>query len=64
MCYPGTDVLLLGFSLVNPDTFNNVKSVWLAETKRPGLKGVPVGEDRLQIGASCYNLSNKVKSLF
>ena len=57
MCYPGTDVLLLGFSLVNPDTFNNVKTVWLDETKRPGLKGVPVGENRLQPTGCFFSLA-------
>jgi len=42
LCYPGTNVLLVAFNVVFPDSFANIKKVWIPESKREGLKGVPI----------------------
>lgn len=42
LCYPGTHVLLMAFSIVTPDSFANIKNMWVPESKRDGLKGVPI----------------------
>ena len=42
-CYPGTDVLLIGFSHGNSNSFANVETTWLRESKLDGLKNAPVG---------------------
>jgi len=43
LAYPGTQILLIGFSVVNPDSLENVKSVWKAEAQKyPGLKNAPI----------------------
>eukprot|EP00966_Prymnesium_polylepis_P286253 6612411-Prymnesium_polylepis.1 len=45
MSYPGTDVFVVCFSLVNPASLSNVKQKWLPEIKYycPGAKIVLVG---------------------
>ena len=42
-CYPGTDVLLICFSHSEPDSFENIRTVWLKELKLDGLRKDPVG---------------------
>ena len=39
--YPNTDVLLLCFSVVEPNSFNNVKTKWYPEI-REHCEGVPI----------------------
>ena len=41
MAYPETDVVVLCFSLVRPDSMDNVKSKWVPELKEH-LKDVPI----------------------
>merc|ERR1712083_847620 len=43
LAYPGTQILLIGFSVVEPDSLANVTIVWKAETqKHAGLKKAPI----------------------
>ena len=42
-CYPGTEILLIGFSHGEPDSLENVETVWQKESKLDGLKNAPVG---------------------
>ena len=42
-CYPGTEILLIGFSHGEPDSLQNVEAVWQKESKLDGLKTAPVG---------------------
>ena len=43
MCYPGTNVLIIAFDIANPDSYWNVRSVLIQETKETKtLKGAPV----------------------
>ena len=42
-CYPGTEILLIGFSHGEPDSLQNVEAVWQKETKLDDLKTAPVG---------------------
>ena len=42
-CYPGTEILLIGFSHGEPDSLQNVEAVWQKESKLDGLKNAPVG---------------------
>lgn len=39
--YPGTDVCIICFSVINPSTFHNVETVWLPEVRR-NLPRVPI----------------------
>jgi len=41
-CYPGTEILLIGFSHGEPDSLQNVEAVWQKETKLDDLKTAPV----------------------
>ncbi|KAK2152047.1 hypothetical protein LSH36_341g04008 [Paralvinella palmiformis] len=34
LCYPGTDVFLLCFSVVNPTSFHNVREKWVPELRK------------------------------
>ena len=43
VCYKGCNVLLIAFNIANPDSFDNVKNVWIKEAKSDGLNGAPVG---------------------
>merc|ERR1712037_55635 len=45
-CYEGTSILLIGFSLVEPDSLANVAATWEAEAKLDKLRGAP----RLLVG--------------
>ena len=42
MCYNGTDVLLIGFSIGEPDSLANVEDLWLGESKLESLKDAKV----------------------
>ena len=42
MCYSGTDVLLIGFSIGEPDSLANVEDLWLGESKLESLKDAKV----------------------
>ena len=43
MCYPGTNVLIVAFDIANPDSFENVRSALIQETKETKeLNGTPV----------------------
>ena len=44
MCYNGTDVLLIGFSIGEPDSLANVEDLWLGESKLESLKDAKVDE--------------------
>ena len=44
VCYAGTDVLLISFSLVEPDSLHNVIYLWAKEANLGGLKNVPVSQ--------------------
>ena len=44
MCYSGTDVLLIGFSIGEPDSLANVEDLWLGESKLESLKDAKVDE--------------------
>ncbi|KAF2348480.1 Small GTPase superfamily [Trinorchestia longiramus] len=45
LCYPGSDVFLVCFSVVSPTSFHNVKEKWLPELNRhwPGAPVLLVG---------------------
>ena len=47
-CYPGTEILLIGFSHGEPDSLENVETVWQKESKLDGLKNAPVGSKSSQ----------------
>lgn len=57
LCYPGTDVFLLCFSVVSPTSFHNVTEKWLPELRRHN-PNVPV----VLVGTQC-DLRNDVKVL-
>ena len=42
MCYSGTDVLLIGFSIGEPDSLANVEDLWLGESKLESLRDAKV----------------------
>ena len=42
VCYPDTDILLVTFCLVEPDSFSNVVVFWAQEANLDVLKNVPV----------------------
>merc|ERR1712002_758396 len=42
LCYPGTNVLLMAFNVMEPASFANIPNVWVPEAKQEGLKGVPI----------------------
>ncbi|XP_042893757.1 ras-related protein Rac1-like [Penaeus japonicus] len=42
LCYPGTDVFLVCFSVVNKSSFSNVNTTWLPEIRRECGDKVPV----------------------
>ena len=44
VCYPDTDILLVTFSLVEPDSFSNVVDFWAQEANLDVLKNVPVSQ--------------------
>ena len=44
MCYSGTDVLLIGFSIGEPDSLANVEDLWLGESKLESLRDAKVDE--------------------
>lgn len=48
VCYDGTHVLLIGFSVVEPDSLANVENLWAKEAKLDALKNAPVGQRVLQ----------------
>ena len=39
--YPGTDIFLICFSIVNPSSLSNVEEKWLPELQNEGLRNVP-----------------------
>lgn len=45
LSYPGTDVFIIAFSLVNPSSFENVRSKWIPEIQHhcPGTSFILVG---------------------
>jgi Ras-related C3 botulinum toxin substrate 1 len=45
LSYPGTDVFIIAFSLVNPSSFENVRSKWIPEIQHhcPGIPFILVG---------------------
>ncbi|XP_006012103.1 rho-related GTP-binding protein RhoV [Latimeria chalumnae] len=45
LCYPGTDVMILCFSVVNPSSFQNITEKWIHEIRsyRPDVPVVLVG---------------------
>ena len=57
LCYPGSDVFLLCFSVVSPTSFHNVSDKWLAEIK-DHCKNIPI----ILVGTQC-DLRNDVKVL-
>merc|ERR1712037_871734 len=40
-CYPGTSILLIGFSMTEPDSLANVETLWAKEANTEGLKKAP-----------------------
>ena len=44
MCYSGTDVLLIGFSIGEPDSLANVEDLWMGESKLESLRDAKVDE--------------------
>ena len=44
-CYEGTSILLIGFSLVEPDSLANVAATWEAEANLDKLRKAPVGQN-------------------
>ena len=44
VCYDGTHVLLIGFSVVEPDSLANVENLWAKEAKLEKLRDAPVGQ--------------------
>ena len=44
VCYDGTHVLLIGFSVVEPDSLANVENLWAKEAKLEALRDAPVGQ--------------------
>ena len=65
-CYNETDVLLICFSIAEPDTLENVMSYWVEEANMDVLKKVPVSESLLlyknitkcfiAISVSCFKM--------
>merc|ERR1711990_574220 len=41
VCYDGTHVLLIGFSVVEPDSLANVENLWAKEAKLEALRDAP-----------------------
>ena len=44
VCYDGTHVVLIGFSVVEPDSLANVENLWAKEAKLEKLRDAPVGQ--------------------
>ena len=42
LAYTGTDIVIIAFSIVNRDSFNNVKKIWIKEYRKH-MKGAKVG---------------------
>ena len=42
VCYNDTNVLLIGFSVVEPDSLANVEALWAKEAKLEALRNAPV----------------------
>ncbi|XP_064623155.1 cdc42 homolog [Lineus longissimus] len=42
LCYPGTDVFLVCFSVVSPTSYTNVAETWIEEVRRNTHKNAPV----------------------
>lgn len=63
LSYPGTDVFVIAFSLVNPSSFENVRSKWIPEIQHhcPGIPFVLVGTklDMRDDPQAIDDLSNK-----
>ena len=57
LCYPGTDVFLLCFSIVSPTSFNNINDKWLPEIRKH-CSDIPI----ILVGTQC-DLRNDVKVL-
>ena len=64
VCYSGTDVLLIGFSIVEPDSLANVENLWAKEANLETLRDAPVGQRvnhfRFQISISNF-LRNEIR---
>ena len=59
MCYSGTDVLLIGFSIGEPDSLANVEDLWLGESKLESLRDAKVNAfhtfyPRLRFFRNCW----------
>lgn len=57
LCYPGTDVFLVCFSVVNPTSFHNVLDKWVPELRKHNAK-TPI----VLVGTQC-DLRSDVKVL-
>jgi small GTP-binding protein len=57
LCYPGTDVFLLCFSVVNPTSFHNIAEKWAPELKKKFPK-IPI----ILVGTLC-DLRDDVREL-
>ena len=42
LAYPNTEILLIGFQVCDPNSFQNIKTAWIPEIENDGLKGKPV----------------------
>ena len=42
ICYKGSHVIIMAFSIAEPDSLTNIRLKWTDETKSVGLKEVPV----------------------
>ena len=58
VCYSDTHVLLIGFSLVEPDSLDNVETLWAKEANLEALKNAPVGQTVSSI------ISNFIMNIF
>ena len=57
LCYPGTNIFLLCFSVVSPTSFNNIVEKWVPEIRRHAP-----GSPLMLVGTQC-DLRNDVKVL-
>ena len=59
IAYPNTDVFLVFFSIINPDSFNNVREKWVPEIQRhcPHTPFLLVGT-KMDLRADCATIDN------